>query len=183
MDDHGHRYRVVVSSSRWESLFEGDKTSITYHYERVAGRWLPRRVKTMLGQESIVAGGGRFGTGMEVINTLFDMVASALPLALLVWLPLYERREIKRRQEVSEWVKMQMRHKVLEEPGISHTQLLRSVPGHSNPPNHYLIYQASDLKESAIKQLIEEGHLDCEQRGRVRKYFTSSVVTLPSPES
>lgn len=171
VDDHGRRYKVTVRRPQWESLLEGDKTSITYHYERVAGRWLPRRVKTKLGQESVVFGGGRFGTGMEVFNTLLDMGVSTLPLAGLVGLPLYNRRKIKRRQEVIEWVKMRMRHEVLGKPGISHTQLLRSVPGHSNPPNHYLSHQASDLKESAIKQLIEQSELKCEQKGRVRKYF------------
>ena len=95
VDDYGNRYKVTVRRPQWESLLEGDKTSITYHYERVAGRWLPRWVKTKLGQESVVFGGGRFGTPMEGINTVMDMGASALPFAVLAGLYLKHRRSQK----------------------------------------------------------------------------------------
>lgn len=102
VDDYGNRYTVVASRSQWESLSTGDKTSITYHYERVAGRWLPRLVKTKLGQGSVVFGGGRFGTLMEGINTVMDMGASALPFTVLVVLYLDYRRRLKKQQKAIE---------------------------------------------------------------------------------
>jgi len=69
-------------------------------------------------------------------------------------------REKETEQELW-WIGMGMRKKVLEKPGISHTELLRSVEG-----NH-------DLKESAIRQLLDQGELKSEQRGRRRNYFAS----------
>ena len=49
---------------------------------------------------------------------------------------------------------------VMKKPGISHTELLGSVQGNS------------DLKELAIRQLVNQGGLRCEQKGRARKYYT-----------
>jgi len=67
------------------------------------------------------------------------------------------QREEKRRD--LERIEQHMRQKVLEEPGISHTGLCRSVEGNR------------DLKELAIAQLLDHGELKCEQRDRGRKYF------------
>lgn len=97
VDDDGHSWKVEPRFPQWESLSEGDRTGITYHYERVAGRWFPRRVKTMLGQESVVAGGGRWGSFVEGLNTVMDMVVSAVPFSILaaLWLK-YLRQEMRR---------------------------------------------------------------------------------------
>ena len=54
---------------------------------------------------------------------------------------------------------MQMCQKVLGKPGISHTGLLQNIA------------ESRDLKVVAINQLVDEGKLKCEQRGRIRKYF------------
>lgn len=172
VDDDGYSYKVLVGRSEWQRLSEGRETSITYHYERVAGRWLPRQVKTKLGQESVVSGGGRFGTPMEGFNSVMDMLASIVPSAWLVFL--YVR--YRRKQQVIGWVKMRMRRAILEEPGISHTQLLKSVPGNSSRPSRYARYREGELKELAIKQLFERLEVTCERQGRIRRYYSNTGV-------
>lgn len=56
--------------------------------------------------------------------------------------------------------RIQIPEQVSKNPGISHTNLLRSVKGMRR------------LKEMVIRQLVDEGHLRCEQKGRARRYFT-----------
>lgn len=158
VDGAGHGYRLTLTRSLWESLSKGDRKSITYHREAVGGQWLSRRVVTQLGEDSILHGGGRFGSPMEGLNTVMDMLASTTPLGYLVWL--YMR--MKKKQVVIERISMQMRERVLEEPGISHTRLVQSV------------WENRELKESAINQLIEQGQMRCERSGRARKYFPSN---------
>ena len=57
------------------------------------------------------------------------------------------------------WIRLEMCESVLKKPSISHTELLGSVQGNS------------DLKELAINQLVKQGELRCEQKGRARKYY------------
>ena len=57
------------------------------------------------------------------------------------------------------WIRLEMCESVLKKPSISHTELLGSVQG------------SSDLKELAINQLVKQGELRCEQKGRARKYY------------
>jgi len=52
-----------------------------------------------------------------------------------------------------------LRKKVLAAPGISHTQLTRSLGG------------SHDSKEAALERLLGKGDLRCEQKGRVRRYY------------
>ena len=49
--------------------------------------------------------------------------------------------------------------RVLKEPGISHTKLLEKIVGERR------------VKEMAIRQLLDEAKLRCEQDGRGRRYF------------
>ena len=48
---------------------------------------------------------------------------------------------------------------VLAKPGISHTELLRSVEGTTHE------------KDEALGCLIDDGDIRCERQGRVRRYF------------
>ena len=48
---------------------------------------------------------------------------------------------------------------VLKSPGISHTELLRRFAGERV------------TKEAAVCELLDNGELKCEQRGRVRRYY------------
>ena len=67
-------------------------------------------------------------------------------------------REERQRIEVLKR-KPQLHRKVLRKPGIADTEPLDSVKyGH-------------DLKETVIRQLLDECQLVCEQKGRVRRYF------------
>ena len=52
-----------------------------------------------------------------------------------------------------------MLEKVQREPGVPHTRLLEVAPGERR------------VKETVLRQLLEEGQLRCEQEGRVRRYF------------
>lgn len=97
VDDQGYRWEMAIALEQWKSLSEGDKTSITYHDEAFAGRWLSRCVVTRLGNDSPVSGGGRFGTGMETMGSLLVIVASAVPFALLVWVWVRLIRQEERR--------------------------------------------------------------------------------------
>lgn len=58
-------------------------------------------------------------------------------------------------------VKHQILRSTSETPGISHNKLTASLGG--SRPN----------TESAIKQLLDDEKLRCEQRGRVRRYFAT----------
>jgi len=49
---------------------------------------------------------------------------------------------------------------VLQNPGISHTELLRRFAGERV------------TKEAAVRELLDKGELKCEQRGQVRRYYT-----------
>jgi len=84
VEDEGHWWRVTIARGFWDSLGEGRRATITYHEETFAGRWLSHRVVTQLGSHSVVHGGGRFGTGMEIFGTLLTMVISAAPLGFLL---------------------------------------------------------------------------------------------------
>ncbi len=63
--------------------------------------------------------------------------------------------------------KPQLRRKVLRKPGIAHTELLGSVNGN----RHLSVKGNRDLKETAIRELLDEDEFKCEQKGRVRRYF------------
>jgi len=54
---------------------------------------------------------------------------------------------------------MGIRQRVSDEPGISHTALSGSVEG------------TRTMKESVIRQLLDEGKLRCERKDKVRRYF------------
>ena len=54
--------------------------------------------------------------------------------------------------------------KVIRTPGISHTRLCESIKG------------SRDVAESAIRELLTEGRLTCEQKGRVRRYFVQQPL-------
>ena len=76
---------------------------------------------------------------------------------------------ITRQREIEaerSWTEGQITQRVLEEPGITHTGLLRKVDAHRNSI------------ERAIRQLLGRGDLKCEQRGRSRKYY----VQPPAPQ-
>ena len=53
----------------------------------------------------------------------------------------------------------QIRQKIIDNPGISHTELLRSVAG------------PRDQKETALRELLDQGEIRSEQKGRARRYF------------
>lgn len=105
VDSHGHRYKVELRDPHWEALSKGQKTSITYHKETVAGRWLSRSVVTQFGDKSVLWGGGRFGTPMEAINTGMDMFVSAGPFILLMWSWIKQKRQLRKKapQEANDY--------------------------------------------------------------------------------
>lgn len=69
-----------------------------------------------------------------------------------------QRLEEKRLKQVK-GIKVRMVQRVSKEPGIAHTKLSGSVKGEGI------------LKQEAIRRLLDEKGLICEQKGRVRRYF------------
>ncbi len=63
----------------------------------------------------------------------------------------------KMAQQERSWIKTHMRLRILEKPGISHTELVFGVSG--------------SQREQALGELVDGGDLTCVQRGRVRRYF------------
>ncbi|MFQ6027417.1 MAG: SRPBCC family protein [Dehalococcoidia bacterium] len=71
-----------------------------------------------------------------------------------------ERQRVEENQlKQIERIKVQMVQRVAMETGISHTKLSGAVKGESG------------CKQEAIRQLLDEKGLRCEQKGRVRRYF------------
>ncbi len=54
----------------------------------------------------------------------------------------------------------QIRQNILEKPGVAHTELMRTVSG------------TRDQKEIALRELLDQGEIIREQKGRARRYFT-----------
>jgi len=89
-----------------------------------------------------------------------DMKESAIrELVGLGELEIQRRGRIRRYFGKLEPLKMDISQMVSEDPGTNHTRLLRSTEGERV------------CKESAIRQLLDEGNLRCERRGRDRVYF------------
>lgn len=91
--------------------------------------------------------------GLALVGWL--VVPGALTGFVLVYL--LAKKEI----EELERVRMETRRSVLEKPGISHTELLRSVEGDR------------DDKKLVVRQLLDHGEMICKKRGRRRNYFAS----------
>ena len=60
-------------------------------------------------------------------------------------------------QELS-WLRKWIHEKILEKPGIGHTELLRSIEA------------SRAVKESVISHLLDERKIECDQKGRSRKH-------------
>ena len=54
----------------------------------------------------------------------------------------------------------QIRQNIIEKPGVAHTELMRTVSG------------PRDRKEIALRELLDQGEIRREQKGRARRYFT-----------
>ena len=54
----------------------------------------------------------------------------------------------------------QIRQNIIEKPGVAHTELIRTVSG------------TRSQKEIALGELLDQGEIRREQKGRVRRYFT-----------
>ncbi len=84
---------------------------------------------------------------------------------LLVFLHTWVSDKVSDKKEMVR-MKLKIHGTTLEKPGITHTELCRSLDGKRN------------LKESAIRALLRERQLKCEQKGRVRRYFALREDTL-----
>ncbi len=54
----------------------------------------------------------------------------------------------------------QIRQNIIEKPGVAHTKLMRIVSG------------TRSQKEIALRELLDQGEIRREQKGRARRYFT-----------
>ncbi len=54
----------------------------------------------------------------------------------------------------------QIRQNIIEKPGVAHTELMRTVSG------------TRSQKEIALGELLDQGEIRREQKGRARRYFT-----------
>ena len=54
----------------------------------------------------------------------------------------------------------QIRQNIIEKPGVAHTELMRTVSG------------TRGQKEIALRELLDQGEIRREQKGRARRYFT-----------
>ncbi len=54
----------------------------------------------------------------------------------------------------------QIRQNIIEKPGVAHTELMRTVSG------------TRSQKEIALRELLDQGEIRRERKGRARRYFT-----------
>ena len=59
-----------------------------------------------------------------------------------------------------------IRTALLENPGISHTALLSALDGHGD---------GKELKEIALRRLLDENEVECQRKGRARRYYASHI--------
>jgi hypothetical protein len=127
-----------------------------------------RVTETQRESSMLVSGAGMVSGGSTTVHKVLMEIAGhseGFEVASLVDSSVRARRILRAIQDVTviRHMRMQIRETALEKPGISHTALLRSVE------------VSRDLKETAIRRLVEQGDLRCEQTGRVRRYFAQTV--------